>query len=229
MTATDTSNYPMLRVYACLDAYDDANEQYEALKHDRTEAKKAVDDSEEAMREAIRELRDSDSDEAKARASGTLEDVERREEQHHAIDRKARSQGKTVDKLMDRMIYLLREARDPNLDFDGVEFDADAWKMVELRDIMGHEADENGSPSYYPTRVFEGHAVRTIGQYLTARAGKIAELVMAEEIDADQVARFDAAVYRYLSRRDLEGEWPIEPPAGGQLRIQDAGVDEADG
>lgn len=176
-----------------------AQNQIEELGGERSERLQSLKESVTLMREASKH---PDEDE-KVDLAGLIDDWLRREEEFTKVDREYKSQQKLSGNLERRILALLRASRqeDPELF---------ASKTVTIADLLG---DDLGC------KPLTENGIDTVEGYLKARKSVIAQLVSQGNIPDDLIERADGAVYRHLEAAGILDRWPLDTPAGQQMRL----------
>lgn len=206
----------------------DAEQRLGEWKSEWAESKKSREDSRDALFVAMDEIRkdrgesrDGWTEEETARIDGLYADYERRYKYHETVDREKKKAEYRAKQMTEVTLARLGEIRDPDMYAMGAKHGPDAWKNLELVNLVGPEL--SGTVMKYAE-------VGNVGNYVLRRAGQI-PASLNDDFDDEAMRTVDRAVYTFMERRELESHWPVDVPEGCQttLTTQQRDEVEADG
>ncbi len=227
MTTNEQKPLAWLRIEAADEARCDSLLRLASVEPDWKQAKKVMNDSEEALLEAQTAARemfpDSAYDQETSRALNQRCDAfEGAQLKFKKIDSRRRVLLDETKKLTESELTMISEAREPGIFADGSKNGPNAWKFVKLRDLTGGpDLTKDLEKQVWTAAGLETQGYHTVDEFLKGRDRLIPQLIDDAELARDTVAIVDTAVYRFLEKRNLLDKWPkgVDAPNGEQMTI----------
>lgn len=216
-----------LRVEASDEARCDSLTRLNTIDPEWKQAKKAMNDAEEALLQgqgAARERfpHDAYDSETSQSLNGLIASFEENQAKYARIDSRRRSLQDENRKLTEQTLRLLSETREPGIFDAGESLGPNGWKLVKMRDLIGGpDASRDLDGQTWPAATLEASGYHTVGEYLQGRTRLIPKMIDDAEIGAPTIEATDTAVYRFLEKRGLLDKWPdgLDAPSGEQMLL----------